>query len=1037
MKKVLLKLSLAFTFCLLLGIIISSSVITVFATETKEPMAPENAGTAPTDSGNCGENVAWAYYANEAMLRISGTGKMMTYSYGYAPWYKYAANIKNVEIGEEISLISEGAFHGFESLEEITIPYVGKTRDFSTSKEQLFGYIFGKKEFNNSQLTEQAFSDDLSARTEAHRYTYDDRYSSGAGFITRYYYPYLKYSRAFIACWDNLPYGSGFELDCACILSTKKYQKRPAPDSSGSTWGYYYTAYQYSTFGEPADGYTVNYYIPTSLTTVNITNAKELYYGAFTRCKNILNINILCELEGYCANNLNLFYGTNSKLLISCLKTSPFDHSTYYTYNYDFAPLPPSAPNINKKTSNSISLVENEDFEYSMDGVNWQISPIFTGLSPNTEYKLYQRYREIKTNSYVKIHASLTSAPLTVKTYGALQSISIQNPPTILSYVIETDTLNVSGGTLLLHYENDEYAIIDMDASMVSGFDNSVLGTKSLIVKYQDKTTTFDVEIIDKKISNFAFYPKPSKTIYTQNIDSLDVTDGMLRVYYSNAPSEIVSITPDMISGFDNTILGKQTLTVNYRGLSLGYNIYVKYNPNTPDLPIVANLTSLEIAVEKNEGYEYRINGGAWSKNNIFTNLTPSTTYTVEQRIAETDFNYASSPSMVTVTTYGIYTVIFKNEDGTVLSTKTYHYGDEVTVPTTPTKDADNTYTYTFKAWDAEVVDCAGNATYTATYDSHFIDYTVIFKNEDGTELSTKTYHYGDAVAVPATPTKAADKTYTYTFKAWDAEVVNCAGNATYTATYNANYIAYTVIFKNEDGTVLSTKTYHYGNAVTAPTTPTKAADNTYTYTFKAWDKTVVNCAGNAVYTATYDSHFIDYTVIFKNEDGTELSTKTYHYGDAVAVPVPATPTKAADKTYTYTFKGWDKEVVDCVGNETYTATYDSHFIDYTVIFKNEDGTVLSTKTYHYGDEVTVPENPSKESDGHKYAFAGWDKDVVNCEGDAIYTATFETDGLSTGPIVAITTTSTVAAGTGGFSLFWFAIKKKRFADLIKIFRRK
>ena len=151
---------------------------------------------------------------------------------------------------------------------------------------------------------------------------------------------------------------------------------------------------------------------------------------------------------------------------------------------------------------------------------------------------------------------------------------------------------------------------------------------------------------------------------------------------------------------------------------------------------------------------------------------------------------------------------------------------------------------------------------------------------------------------------------------------------------------------------------------------------------------------------------------------------------------VPATPTKAADNTYTYTFKAWDSEVVDCAGNATYTATYDSHFIDYTVIFKNEDGTVLSSNTYHYGEEVTVPENPSKESDGHKYAFAGWDKDVVNCASDAIYTATFETDGLSTGPIVAITTTSTVAAGTGGFSLFWFVIKKKSWADLLAVFKK-
>ena len=218
--------------------------------------------------------------------------------------------------------------------------------------------------------------------------------------------------------------------------------------------------------------------------------------------------------------------------------------------------------------------------------------------------------------------------------------------------------------------------------------------------------------------------------------------------------------------------------------------------------------------------------------------------------------------------------------------------------------------------------------------------------------------------------------------------MVACAGDATYTATYKATYIDYTVIFVDEDGTVLSTKTYHWGDKVTAPADPTKAADNTYTYTFAGWDKEVVACAGNATYTATYKPTFIDYTVVFKNWDGTILSSKTYHWGDKVTAP--KNPTKAADKTYTYTFAGWDKDVVNCAGNATYTATYTSVYIDYTVTFKNWDGTVLSTKTYHYGDKVTAPANPTRPDDDENiYTFAGWDKEVVSCTGDATYTATY------------------------------------------------
>ena len=335
------------------------------------------------------------------------------------------------------------------------------------------------------------------------------------------------------------------------------------------------------------------------------------------------------------------------------------------------------------------------------------------------------------------------------------------------------------------------------------------------------------------------------------------------------------------------------------------------------------------------------------------------------------------------------YTVVFKNYDGTVLSSTTYHYGDTVNAPANPTKPADNTYTYAFKSWDKEVVNVAGDVTYTATYTPVYIEYTVIFQNYDGTELSNTIYHYGDEVVAPETPQKSADNTYTYEFAGWDNEVVACVGNATYTATYTPVHIEYTVIFNNYDGTELSNTTYYYGDEVVLPETPTKPADNTYIYEFAGWDSKVVACVGNATYTATYDFIYIEYTVIFQNYDGTELSNTSYHYGDEVVAP--ETPTKPADNTYTYEFAGWDNEVVVCAGNATYTATYTPVYIEYAVIFKNIDGTEISKATYHYGDEIIVPNAPSKEADlVGTYSFTGWDSEITVCEGDKVYTATYE-----------------------------------------------
>ena len=334
------------------------------------------------------------------------------------------------------------------------------------------------------------------------------------------------------------------------------------------------------------------------------------------------------------------------------------------------------------------------------------------------------------------------------------------------------------------------------------------------------------------------------------------------------------------------------------------------------------------------------------------------------------------------------YTVRFLNEDGSVITETTYHYGEDVVVPADPAKAADETYTYTFAGWDKEVTSVKGNVDYKAVYESSYIDYTVRFLNEDGSVITETTYHYGEDVVVPADPAKAADETYTYTFAGWDKEVTSVKENIDYTAVYTDEYNKYIVRFLDEDGTVILKATYHYGEDVVVPVNPAKAADETYTYTFAGWDKEVTSVKGNVDYKAVYESSYIDYTVRFLNEDGSVITETTYHYGDNVVVP--ADPAKEADETYTYTFAGWDKEVTSVKENIDYTAVYTDEYNKYIVRFLDEDGTVILNAVYHYGEDVVIPANPAKEADEkYTYTFAGWDKEVTSVKENVDYTATY------------------------------------------------
>lgn len=204
------------------------------------------------------------------------------------------------------------------------------------------------------------------------------------------------------------------------------------------------------------------------------------------------------------------------------------------------------------------------------------------------------------------------------------------------------------------------------------------------------------------------------------------------------------------------------------------------------------------------------------------------------------------------------------------------------------------------------------------------------------------------------------------------------------TATFEVQIVKAKVIFQLEDGTVISEKEYLIGDTVEIPADPAKASDNTYNYVFAGWDREVVLCDGNAVYTATFTPEYIDYTVKFLDEDGSVISEQTYHWGDEIAAP--ADPSKPADNTYTYVFAGWDQEVTACAGDATYTATYKETYIEYTVTFQYENGTVIKQYTLHYGDAVTAPEKPTAPED---FVFVSWDQPITSCQGNATYTAVF------------------------------------------------
>lgn len=184
-------------------------------------------------------------------------------------------------------------------------------------------------------------------------------------------------------------------------------------------------------------------------------------------------------------------------------------------------------------------------------------------------------------------------------------------------------------------------------------------------------------------------------------------------------------------------------------------------------------------------------------------------------------------------------------------------------------------------------------------------------------------------------------------------------------------------------------------------------------------DDPALNIKGDTVFIPVYNLTQNNYSVKFYNTDGSPmLERDDCKYREWVKPDTD--PTKAADETFTYDFKGWAVQydtadklfVVDENGvtddgksigvvtdfavrhNTVYVPVFEKHYIEYSVTFKGYDDGKISTASYHWGDEIAVPEvKASYTKNGKRFIFKGWDKTVeTTCKGTVVYNADYDVE---------------------------------------------
>ena len=203
-----------------------------------------------------------------------------------------------------------------------------------------------------------------------------------------------------------------------------------------------------------------------------------------------------------------------------------------------------------------------------------------TGSSVNmspaeSEYGINHKVTKNLTIKYEEDGTQKT-ATYEIEIINKITSIKMHTTPKT-NYNVN-DTLDVTNGEILVTRQTGEPEVKEITQDMVTGFDSSKENTKlPLKVTYTEngetKETSYEVSVKDS-VTSISIKANPSKTEYRYG-ESLDLTGATISVVKGSGTTDI-PITDNMVSGYDPTAVGKQTVKVSYGGKDTTFEVTVK-----------------------------------------------------------------------------------------------------------------------------------------------------------------------------------------------------------------------------------------------------------------------------------------------------------------------------------------------------------------------------------------------------------------------------------------------------------------------------
>ena len=189
-----------------------------------------------------------------------------------------------------------------------------------------------------------------------------------------------------------------------------------------------------------------------------------------------------------------------------------------------------------------------------------------------------------------------------------------------------------------------------------------------------------------------------------------------------------------------------------------------------------------------------------------------------------------------------------------------------------------------------------------------------------------------------------------------------------------SNISKYTVVWKNDDGTILEIDNeVEYGIFPSFDgVIPIKEKDEQFEYVFSGWTPSVEKVTKDVQYEATYIKKEIkDYKITFVDYDGKILQESFFKEGEYPTFN-ESIPTRLNDENYSYTFERWNPLLKNVTADITYTAQYSKKDLPYNIKIDLDGGTSDNSKLQFKTDctsKIVLPLDVKKKG----YSFKGYE----------------------------------------------------------------